>query len=86
MRQNNSMLQARYRYLQARRDLEYIKLKEEESLKIATTEVATIKPPTGPIKTDEQKEDLPKCLRCGAVFKGKSGLSSHIRYKTCEEK
>ena len=85
MAQNNRMLQARYRYLQARRDLEHAKLKEDEALTKLLAERGNITAPVE-IKIEEPVSDLPRCLKCGAIFKAKAGLTSHMRHRTCEEK
>lgn len=74
--QNSSMLQARYRYLQARRDLEYKLLKEIDAQKEAEArkEAMIVRP------------DGFHCATCKKEFITKAGLASHQRAKTCEEK
>jgi len=77
--QNNGMLQARYRYLQARRDREYELLKEQERL---------AKPPVLEILKEVMIDSASRmnaaiCPSCSKEFKDKRGLSSHIRQATC---
>lgn len=77
--QNNRLLQARHRYLQARRDLEYKKLKEEERLKELGFRVESEVPVVKPVEI----VDL-KCPVCSKEFKTNAGFSSHKRSKACE--
>lgn len=77
---NNKALQVRHRYLQARRNLEYEKLKEQERL-------------ASPSVMEKLKEVMIEsaqlmnnatCPACKREFKDKRGLSSHIRRAACE--
>ncbi len=77
--QNQRMLQARHRYLQARRDLEYKLLKEADAKKLEVV------PDVVPI-ADKPPMTMMACLKCGKVCKNKAGLSAHMRFKNCEEK
>lgn len=70
--QNNAMLQARYRYLQARRDLEYMKLKEQELAKASEVIAKPIEP-----------DNLAECSECKRVFIDRRGLTSHWRLTGC---
>lgn len=74
--QNNKMLQVRHRYLQARRDLEYAKIKtaENEAARLAAE---------APKKAE--KSSL-SCDKCGKEFATNMGLGSHLRHRTCEKK
>lgn len=78
----NKMLQARYRYLQARRDLEYEQLKQQERLK-PSLDVPKI------VNLAEMEKHVVlaslACSTCGREFKFKKGLLSHLRNKTCEK-
>lgn len=71
------MLQARYRYLQARRDLEYQKLKEEEKIKSLD---AKVEPKVKVIDPDA----IATCSICHRQFLDKRGLSSHVRRGSCD--
>lgn len=75
--QNNKMLQARYRYLQARRDLEYKRLKEAELQAVKEVEV---------IEKTIDPDAIATCMKCGRAFMDKRGLSSHIRGGPCGQK
>jgi len=83
--QNNRMLQARHRYLQARRNLEYQLLKESEA-------AAKNAPPVVIVKPESELKDVGSatapldCPKCHKEFKAVKGLKSHIRNKTCEAK
>ncbi len=93
--QNSRMLQARYRYLRARRDLEYEKLKEEERsaelVKELEAEAAALIPEKslGAPGVVEMKNTLSTnslaCSSCGREFLKSAGLTSHMRHKTCEK-
>jgi len=74
--QNNLMLQARYRYLQARRDLEYQRLKEAEKNKELLKEAEPLVKPIEP-------DSIATCLKCNRQFLDKRGLSSHVRRSSC---
>lgn len=64
------MLQVRHRYLQARRNLEYELLKEQERANAA----APVEPATASLA----------CPKCHREFQVITGLKSHIRNRTCE--
>lgn len=78
--QNNRMLQVRHRYLQARRNLEYEKLKEAERLKQGLDI-----PKESEMKNTPSSDSL-VCPKCNKQFYDKRGFSSHMRHKTCEAK
>lgn len=81
------MLQARHRYLQARRNLEYQKLKESEAEKarnvVVVPDALNEKLKNVLIQTAELM-DKATCPICKTKFKDKRGLSSHIRRASCE--
>lgn len=80
------MLQVRHRYLQARRNLEYQKLREIEKVKelLAKLEADKKVLDVPEVKVDESQ--LLACPNCAREFSTKAGLSSHKRFKKCEVK
>lgn len=79
--QNNKMLQARHRYLQARRNLEYQQLKEAE---IAAQKARHKEALQNVVIESVELMNQAVCPNCKKAFKDKRGLSSHIRRVSCE--
>ncbi len=81
----NKLLQVRQRYLRAKRDLEYEKLKEKDRLdKQCADFMAKIS--EKPTAAEIAEFNGLSCPNCKKEFSTKAGVSSHLRHKTCEEK
>lgn len=80
----NKMLQVRHRYLQARRNLEYDKLRDEEA-RAALDKRIKLELELKSIKEEITVTATLECDKCKMKFVDKRGLSSHVRHKSCEE-